>query len=93
MHSGAPTLHTPACGRACAASALCVPHCGRAAREVEGQKVDKLHAHAYHIFRCTHKTKSQYISILHLLAMYATHPELRPWLWASQSAILINFAQ
>jgi len=65
----------------------------QAAREVRGRAVDRLHGIAYHQFRATHKTNSQVISIIHLLSMYATHPELREWLWRTNSGMLINYAQ
>ena len=65
----------------------------QAAREQRGQTVDRLYALAYHQYRCTHKTNSQVIAILHLLAMYATHPELRPWLWTTHSGILVRYAK
>ena len=65
----------------------------QAAREKRGQDVDRLHGLAYHQYRCTHKTNSQTISIIHLLSMYATHPELRQWLWTTNSGTLLKYAQ
>ena len=44
-------------------------------------------------YRCTHKTKSQLISMLHLTSIYGTHPELRQWLHATPSAVLVKHAQ
>ena len=62
----------------------------RAAREGDGLRVERLHALAWHQYRCTHKTKSQLISIWFLLSIYGTHPELRPWLRASQSGVMVR---
>ena len=39
------------------------------------------------------KTKSQHISILYLMGIYGTHPELREFLHASQSGVMRRFAQ
>ena len=64
----------------------------RAARTCDGESIDKLHALAFHQYRATHKTKSQIITILHLLSIYGTHPELREWLQASQSAVMVKAA-
>ena len=49
--------------------------------------------YAYHQYRATHKTNSQVISIIHLLSMHATHPELRQWLWKTNAGILLEYAQ
>ena len=65
----------------------------RSARKCAGKQIDKIHALAFHEYRATHKTKSQVISLLHLVSIYGTHPELRPWLHASQSAVLLKYAQ
>lgn len=65
----------------------------QAAREQRGRDVDHLHALAYHQYRATHKTNSQVISIIHLLSMHATHPELRQWLWKTNAGILLEYAQ
>ena len=65
----------------------------QAARECNGETVAKLHALALHQYRATHKTKSQLISLIHLLSVYGTHPELRDWLHATQSAVLVKTAQ
>jgi hypothetical protein len=37
---------------------------------------------AIHKFRAAHKTSSSIISLLHLVSIYGTHPELRPYLRA-----------
>ena len=60
----------------------------QAAREARGWTIDRLHALAYHQYRCTHKTNSQTISLIHLLSMYATHPELRKWVHTTNSAAI-----
>jgi hypothetical protein len=39
-----------------------------------------LHCLALHKFRCAHKTSSSQISLLHLISIYGTHPELRSYL-------------
>ena len=64
----------------------------RAARACNGKSVDQLHALAFHQYRATHKTKSQLISLLHLVSVYGTHPELREWLQATQSAVMVRVA-
>jgi hypothetical protein len=46
-------------------------------------RLDKLHALAIHIFRTAHKTSSSQISLLHLISVFGTHPELRPHLRSS----------
>ena len=51
-----------------------------------------LHALAFHQYRATHKTKSQLISLIHLLSTYGTHPELRSWLQATQSVVMVRIA-
>ena len=50
--------------------------------------MDKLHALAIHQYRATHKTNSQIISLLHLLSVFGTHPELRRWIRATQSGVV-----
>ena len=71
----------------------CAYDCGfRAAREEDGANVDCLHALAIHQYRATHKTQSQIISLLHLLSVYGTHPELRRWLHATQSGVMQSVA-
>ena len=65
----------------------------RSARECKGEQTDKCHAIAFHQYRATHKTKSQHITLLHLVSIYGTHPELRRWLWATQSAVMVQYAQ
>ena len=64
----------------------------RAARACDGKSIDKLHALALHQYRCTHKTKSQLISLIHLVSVYGTHPELREWLQSTQSAVMVRVA-
>ena len=76
----------------CTAIAFHVSANRRAARECNGKSVDKLHALAFHQYRATHKTKSQLISLIHLLSVYGTHPELREWLHATQSAVMVRTA-
>ena len=46
----------------------------------EGTTMDDLHCLALHKFRCAHKTSSSQISLLHLISIYGTHPELRDYL-------------
>ena len=106
-HVGLPTLEWMQCAATitnvlfqpiqCARAPVClsVRACARcrSARKCAGAQIDKLHALAFHEYRATHKTKSQVISLLHLVSIYGTHPELRPWLHASQSAVLVKFAQ
>lgn len=41
---------------------------------------DHLHVWALHKFRTAHKTKSQIISLNHLVSVYGTHPKLRQWI-------------
>ena len=65
----------------------------RSARKCAGKQIDKIHALAFHEYRATHKTNSQVISLLHLISIYGTHPELRQWLQATQSAVLVKHAQ
>lgn len=65
----------------------------QAARKCAGEQIDKLHALAFHEYRATHKTNSQVISLIHLISIYGTHPELRQWLQATQSAVLVKHAQ
>jgi hypothetical protein len=52
----------------------------RATRGREGETMDDLHCLAVHKFRCAHKTSSSQISLLHLISIYCTHPELRSYL-------------
>ena len=52
----------------------------RATRGREGTTLDDLHCLALHKFRCAHKTSSSQISLLHLISIYGTHPELRSYL-------------
>jgi len=52
----------------------------RGTRGREGKTLDDLHCLALHKFRCAHKTSSSQISLLHLISIYGTHPELRPYL-------------
>jgi hypothetical protein len=49
----------------------------RTCRAEDGVRLDKLHALAIHIFRTAHKTSSSQISLLHLISIFGTHPELR----------------
>ena len=52
----------------------------RGTRGREGATLDDLHCLALHKFRCAHKTSSSQISLLHLISMFGTHPELRTYL-------------
>jgi len=52
----------------------------RATRGREGVTLDDLHCLALHKHRCAHKTSSSQISLLHLISIYGTHPELRTYL-------------
>ena len=52
----------------------------RGTRGREGVTLDDLHCLALHKFRCAHKTSSSQISLLHLISIYGTHPELRQYL-------------
>ena len=52
----------------------------RATRGREGRTLDDLHCLALHKFRCAHKTSSTQISLLHLISIFGTHPELRNYL-------------
>ena len=52
----------------------------RGTRGREGRTLDDLHCLALHKFRCAHKTSSSQISLLHLVSIFGTHPELRPYL-------------
>ena len=52
----------------------------RGTRGREGTTMDDLHCLALHKFRCAHKTSSSQISLLHLISIYGTHPELRDYL-------------
>jgi hypothetical protein len=54
----------------------------RSTRAREGQTLDDLHCLAVHKFRAAHKTSSSQISLLHLISIYCTHPELRTYLRA-----------
>ena len=49
----------------------------RVCRSEDGRRLDKLHALALHIFRTAHKTSSAQISLMHLISIFGTHPELR----------------
>jgi hypothetical protein len=52
----------------------------RGTRGREGSTLDDLHCLALHKFRCAHKTSSSQISLLHLVSIFGTHPELRAYL-------------
>ena len=52
----------------------------RGTRGREGSTLDDLHCLALHKFRCAHKTSSTQISLLHLISIFGTHPELRAYL-------------
>ena len=52
----------------------------RGTRGREGSTLDDLHCLALHKFRCAHKTSSSQISLLHLISIFGTHPELRSYL-------------
>ena len=52
----------------------------RATRGRDGKTLDDLHCLALHKFRCAHKTSSSQISLLHLISIFGTHPELRTYL-------------
>jgi hypothetical protein len=52
----------------------------RGTRGREGTTLDDLHCLALHKFRCAHKTSSAQISLLHLISIFGTHPELRNYL-------------
>ena len=52
----------------------------RGTRGREGTTLDDLHCLALHKFRCAHKTCSSQISLLHLISIFGTHPELRTYL-------------
>ena len=52
----------------------------RGTRGREGGTLDDLHCLALHKFRCAHKTSSSQISLLHLISIFGTHPELRSYL-------------
>ena len=54
----------------------------RGTRGREGTTLDDLHCLAIHKFRFAHKTSSSQISLLHLLSIFGTHPELRDYLRA-----------
>jgi hypothetical protein len=49
----------------------------RCTRSQDGLRLDSLHALAIHVYRCAHKTSSTQISLLHLISIFGTHPELR----------------
>ena len=59
----------------------------RGTRGREGATLDDLHCLALHKFRCAHKTNSSEISLLHLISIYGTHPELRAYL---QQRLFVN---
>lgn len=49
----------------------------RAGRAEDSHILDDLHALAFHVYRTSHKTSSTQISLMHLLSIFGTHPELR----------------
>ena len=59
----------------------------RGTRGREGATLDDLHCLALHKFRCAHKTSSSQISLLHLVSIFGTHPELRQYL---QDRLFVN---
>lgn len=59
----------------------------RGTRGREGKTLDDLHCLALHKFRCAHKTSSSQISLLHLISIFGTHPELRDYL---RSRLFVN---
>ena len=52
----------------------------RAGRAEDSHILDDLHALAFHVYRTSHKTSSTQISLMHLISIFGTHPELRTYL-------------
>ena len=52
----------------------------RAGRAEDSHILDDLHALAFHVYRTSHKTSSTQISLMHLISIFGTHPELRAFI-------------